>query len=64
MNKIKLMCQIQPQKKDIHYVLTYCTTCVRNSTEQRQQLRLTKLHEQHKKNIVFQIIPQKKAKHL
>jgi hypothetical protein len=48
------MCQITPQKIDLHHVLTYSTVqqLSNNTTKQRQQLSLTPLHVQHKKKIM------------
>jgi hypothetical protein len=48
------MCQITPNKSDLHYVLT-CSKVQQfsnNTTKQRQQFSLTPLHVQYKKKIM------------
>ena len=51
------MCHVTPQKKDIRWVLTCCTTCVYNTTKQRQHLRITVLRAKYQQKILWRVTP-------
>jgi hypothetical protein len=49
------VCHVTPQTKDIRWVLTCCTTCVCNTTKQRQHLRITVLHAKYQQKILWRL---------